>query len=65
MCYGFGAIVPQKHHVHDVHVAEQTHNCHVPSSANVMAEPISTAVQYWKTVTTKEKTNSNLKMENV
>ena len=34
------------------------------SSANVIPEPVSTAAQYRKTVTTKEKTNSNLKMEN-
>ena len=46
------------------HVAVQTHNCHVPSSANVMTELVLTAGQYRKTATTKKKTNSNCKMEN-
>ena len=41
----------------------QRHNWHVPSSSNVMAEPVSTAGQYRKTVT-KVKMNSNLKTEN-
>ena len=66
MCYWkwFAATVLQIHHVCDVHVAVQKHNCHVPSFANVMAEPVSTTGQHWKSATTKVKTNANLKMEN-
>ena len=37
----------------------------VASGNNVMAEPVSTAGQYRKTATTKVKTNSNLKKENL
>ena len=51
----------QIHDVLDVHVAVQMHNCHIPSSADVMAEPVSTAEQHRKTATTKRE--DQLKLE--